>query len=69
MKLTCLKCTKMAVWYYMPGSDEIAYCDLHIPRGCSCNVDYETDEPILDDQDRLLPCVEYDYNELGFDDE
>lgn len=71
MKKTCLKCDKIAVWDYAPNG-KYYYCDEHVSRGCSCNSKLDDDgnylgELLLDDQGRDLPCVEYDYNEEGFD--
>lgn len=68
MKELCIKesCKKMAVWYYMPGREEIYYCDEHVPRGCSCNINPDTDEEDKDELGRLLPCCEYDYSEEGY---
>lgn len=65
----CAKCSEMAVWDYMPSDmDGSYYCDAHVPRGCSCNWDSETQTEILDDDGRQLPCCEYDYNVGGFND-
>lgn len=81
-KYNCYKCSKMAVWYYMPCSSgkvehESYICDDHIHRGCSCNIikfDPDPNKPedfeqFKDEQGRLLPCCEYDYSEAGFDKE
>ena len=70
MKKTCLKCDNTAVWDYAPNG-RYYYCDEHVPRGCSCNykesqMDAENPELEFDEQGRDLPCVEYDYNEEGF---
>ncbi len=56
-------CGKPAVWLYMPATErkEVNYCDEHVPRGCSCNIDPETSIEDTDEQGRLLPCVEYDF--------
>lgn len=82
MKKTCYKCGSMAVWFYMPGheSENDYYCDDCVPRGCSCNfihIDGEENFDQLtneekyaqhkDEQDRFLPCCEYDYNIEGYD--
>lgn len=37
MKIKCLNCNNYARWFYLPGDDDAAYCDKHVPRGCSCN--------------------------------
>lgn len=66
MKKLC-QCGKIATWEYMPGSDHYCFCDNCVPRGCSCMLDFETDEPLLDSKGRELPCCEYDYNEFGVD--
>jgi hypothetical protein len=67
MKYLCAHCNNLAVWYYMPASEwwteKSRYlCDVHIEphRGCSCSTE-------VDDQGRLLPCVEFDYNPDGFE--
>lgn len=49
----------------MPGSLDDVYCDDHVPRGCACQMN-DDDSMQLDDQDRELPCVEYDFDERGF---
>lgn len=41
------------------------YCDEHVPRGCSCNIDPDTDIEDVDEQGRLLPCCEYGYTPGG----
>lgn len=48
----CAVCGKEAQWCFMP--DGICYCDEHVPRGCSCNVDnlIEFGEP--DRKDNLM---------------
>lgn len=71
-KHTCQNCDKLAVWHYAPSGGTGNYCDLCVPRGCSCNViDFDDPSPDAeqhtDDQHRLLPCCEYDYNEDGWD--
>ena len=68
MKHICIKenCKIIAVWYYMPGKDEIYYCDNHVPRGCSCNVDPDSYQENTDALGRLFPCCEYDYDLDGF---
>lgn len=67
--IQCRKCTKIAVWQYIPGSDNWAYCDNCVPRGCPCNYDLDSDEPDRDSLGRELPCCEYDYDENGFQSE
>ena len=65
----------MSVWIYMPSGERAEkdryYCDDCIERGCSCNCimvnGFITDEQNQDDQGRLLPCIEYDFNEEGFE--
>lgn len=34
--IICCKCNKIATWLHMPS--DRAYCDEHVPRGCTCNV-------------------------------
>lgn len=38
-KNLCLNCSKIAVWCYVP-SGIYFYCDVHVPRGCTCNNNY-----------------------------
>ena len=38
-------CGRKSVWVYMPGGDyNHHYCDNCVPRGCSCNVEYLSEE-------------------------
>ena len=70
MKHPCNKCPNQAVWHYTPSDAEKYYCDLCIKRGCDCNIidPYGFDlEEYKDEQGRLLPCCEYDYDENGFE--
>ena len=68
MKLKCNDCIDDAIWMYMPASDvDYNYCDKHVPRGCSCNIDEETNEEDLDSIGRKYPCVEYAYDADGFE--
>jgi hypothetical protein len=62
----CRECYKPAVWVYGPDM-RIGYCDEHVYRGCSCNIDPITREEDRDDLGRLMPCCEYLYCENGFD--
>ncbi len=68
------ECNTEPVWFYMPGSEDECYCDLHVPRGCSCNVfpptvngvpDFEAPEDLwteeLDSFGRRQPCCEFGY--------
>lgn len=73
IKLKCCKCDAFAVWCYMPASErpeeERYFCDEHISRGCSCQViEYGSGgtEQYKDEQGRLLPCIEYDYDPNGY---
>lgn len=78
MKIKCLKCGKLATWFYMSAdSDDHAYCDNCVPRGCLCN-EYPIDgncenldpnnwKEDLDEQGRKLPCCEYWYDENGWE--
>jgi hypothetical protein len=61
-RYTCCKCEVLATWFYAPSGPERdrAYCDLHVPRGCSCS------EGETDYSGRELPCVEYMHDENGF---
>lgn len=78
-KHKCIKCNQLAIWYYVPWSKkkielEAYYCDDCISRGCSCNVisfnpnpdDPASYEQYKDEQERLLPCCEYDWDGDGF---
>lgn len=72
MKYHCCKCAFKAVWYYAPWTsmkveEDNYYCEKHVRRGCSCNVDPDTGIEDQDSQGRLLPCCEYDYDVNGFD--
>lgn len=66
MRFICLKCPKPAVWNYSPSPGNRYFCDDHVPRGCSCNWDEATQKEDTDEQGRLLPYCEFDYNEKGF---
>jgi hypothetical protein len=72
-KHKCCKCEDVATWFYSPmnGTDYYDnksryWCDLHISRGCSCQINPETGIENTDDFGNLLPCCEYDYWEDGF---
>lgn len=72
--ITCCKCKFIAVWHYMPSTDkedlyDTFYCEHHVNRGCSCNINPDTNEEIKDSLGRLLPCCEYDYKEDGYEDD
>jgi len=49
------ECGEIATWLYMPSSnDSPFYCDLCVPRGCSCNhryVDVNAYQPPLESPD------------------
>lgn len=69
--IPCTDCGKKAQWSYMPGKEN--YCDIHVPRGCSCNrelkdgIDIESKEAEdpanyyepVDSQGRKYPCCEF----------
>lgn len=64
----CSLCIKDAEWHYAPSTKrrDLYFCDRCVPRGCSCNVvdldDNNTNaEQFRDAENRLLPCVEYDF--------
>lgn len=67
-KLVCLECNKIATWFYMPSSKNFVYCDEHVPRGCSCNLD-EHGHETLDEKGRRDPCCEFHYDKDGWDEE
>jgi hypothetical protein len=66
----CSYCKRRrATWSYMPGDEDA--CDHCVPRGCSCNLEYEGEElenceepkfykEPLDDFGRRLPCCEWE---------
>ena len=76
----CCRCSELAVWCYAPTTSrkDIYYCEEHVPRGCSCNSNlFDDDAPIghpdqdlrvspVDNEGRILPCVEYWFDEEGF---
>lgn len=66
MRALCQKCNKIAVWNYLPSGDDRYYCDEHVPRGCSCNIDPNTGVEDTDEKGRLYPCCEYIYDDRGF---
>ena len=69
MKRKCFKCNSSAVWRDTPCSkeDEKYFCDNRVKRGCSCNLIGDSlEEEYTDEQGRLSPCCEYDYNLKGF---
>ena len=57
----CKLCFKVAVWVYIPHDNMGYFCDDCVPRGCSCNIDFETGIEDTDEHGRLLPCCEYDF--------
>ena len=71
----CEECGRMAEWVYMPGNH--GFCDIHVPRGCSCNQhpkddNYENTDSSnwiedKDEEGRLLPCCEYWYKKTGWE--
>lgn len=64
--ITCNECLAKAVWVYAPSGD-LYFCDKHISRGCSCNIDPDSNVEDTDEQGRLVPCCEYDYSAIGFE--
>ena len=68
IKQKCYYCNNKATWLYMPCDYEKNkktwwqiesirkkdyYCDIHVPRGCSCNNIYEEDLDESDSKDDL----------------
>lgn len=73
MKLICLKCNDLAVWYYDPNGT-MYYCDEHVSRGCTCNIISEDSPDVdvveaTDNEGRLLPCCEFSFHKDGYDPE
>jgi hypothetical protein len=69
MKIRC-KCNQLAVWKYAPSDSGGGYpyfCEDCVSRGCSCNIDPDTDIEYRDEAGRLVPCCEYYYSETGYD--
>lgn len=66
----CRECNELAVWMYMPSGEredkDRFFCEEHVSRGCSCNIDPKTGEEDKDEQGRFYPCCEYYYNDKGF---
>lgn len=58
----------MAVWVYAPSYRDF-FCNNHVPRGCSCMFVEEIEEFIMDDDGKIVPCCEYDFELTGFDQE
>jgi len=54
--IPCIVCGEKADWSYMPGGED--YCEKHVPRGCTCNLEEDGSEE-LDDNGRRFPCCEY----------
>ena len=68
-------CGNIATWLYMPSysgeQHNDFYCDICVPRGCSCNTEpidgnYDNLDPTnweepLDNLGRKWPCCEYSY--------
>lgn len=67
MKLKCDNCNNNATWLLMSGKGQ--YCDDCVPRGCSCNIDDDTDEESLDEFGRKYPCCEFWYDKEGYEDD
>ena len=73
MKHICYKCDQMAIWHYAPDDmppkpeRERYYCDAHIRRGCSCNINPDSGVEDTDERGRYYPCCEYWFDDRGFD--
>ncbi len=76
-KYYCTKCkNRMATWMYAPASDrweeaDRYYCSDCVSRGCSCRLlDFDDPDPNGEQErspsGKLLPCIEYYYDETGF---
>lgn len=68
-------CGMLAVWCYIPScswpeEDRFA-CDACVPRGCSCNQEFDDDGndlgEVLDEFGRKYPCCEWFYDAQGWD--
>jgi len=61
MELHKCKCGNLAVYYYMPSSDnkniQRAFCEDCVPRGCTCNQNYARTGSYIDDHGDT---IEYD---------
>lgn len=58
------------MWVYTPSDGKDSdrhFCEDCVSRGCSCNIDSDTDIEYRDEAGRLVPCCEYDYCETGYD--
>ena len=65
-RVKCIKCDKNVAVYFYEGSRDRAYCNECVYRNfCGCNIDPNTNEEILDEDGRSLPCVDYSYYEKG----
>ena len=65
----CIDCQNKAVWDLMSAGigEERSYCEEHVKRGCSCNMDEKGNQPV-DERGREYPCCEYLFSENGFED-
>jgi len=65
----CYKCKNKAVWCYMPGKDSPSdyYCETHVPRGCSCQLDLKSGVKEILDQDGFTLLNPEDHFELAKD--
>ncbi len=59
--LVCIECASPAVWLYMPGTGDRRFCEAHVPRGCSCQLDADGKSFLVDEEGRPFPCCEYDW--------
>ena len=54
------ECGNVAIWCYLPGSDDV-FCDDCVPRGCICNHRYVDTEAYLPSLDSPELPTEEDY--------
>jgi hypothetical protein len=67
----CFDCDAMAIWHYQPSYDgpeeETYFCDAHVDRGCSCNIQYE--ETSAGNESEAQPKLDKEGNIVEYTDE
>lgn len=70
-KEKCNKCRNKAVWCYLPNEDVGFFCEIHVPRSCSCQLVLKKDvqEILSRDGEILNPDSDFEpaKDELGRD--